>query len=236
MRKIKLANAERGDGGTATRRPVTVIDWEYHEIPFGQAESALKQIEACADEILKEGGTPFLLGCEHLLMLGALRAVYRNYPNVCVIHFDARADLREKFLGEKLAHACVMRRCWELTGSGRIYQFGIRRINRDEARWAPEHVSMQRRSFLGLEQTLERLKGIPVYLTIDLDILDPTLFPGAQQPEPGGITLQELIRHACLVCEKAQVVGCDVCELSKCCDSSGVSSNMIKSLVQEMLR
>lgn len=129
-------------------------------------------------------------------------------------HFDAHADLREEYLDTKLSHACVLRRCWEMTGDGKIYQFGIRSGDREEFYWAKEHVKMQKFSFDGLEETLEELKGKPVYFTVDLDVMDPSVFPGTGTPEPGGVSFDELRKAATLVCEKANVIGCDVNELS----------------------
>ena len=96
------------------------------ELPFGDPALALSQIEERAAAILQAGKRPFLLGGEHLVTLGAFRAAFRKYPDIRVLHFDAHADLREDYLGVQLSHACVLRRCWELCGDGKIFQFGIR--------------------------------------------------------------------------------------------------------------
>ena len=95
-----------------------------------------------------------------------------------MIHFDAHADLRDDYLGAKLSHACVLRRCWELVGDGRIFQFGIRSGDREEFAWGKEHVTTHHFDFEGLEQIVESLAGKPVYFTVDLDVLDPSVFPG----------------------------------------------------------
>ena len=96
------------------------------ELCFGDTAMALSDIERRCAEILNDGKRPFLLGGEHLVTLGAVRAAVRKYPDLAVIHFDAHADLRQDYLGAELSHACVLRRCWELLGDGRIFQFGIR--------------------------------------------------------------------------------------------------------------
>ena len=96
------------------------------ELPFGAPEPALKMIEKRAAAVLKDGKRPFMLGGEHLVTLGAVRAAVKKFPDLHILHFDAHADLRDDYLGQKLSHACVLRRCHELVGDGKIYQFGIR--------------------------------------------------------------------------------------------------------------
>ena len=191
------------------------------ELPIGDTKMVLEEIEARTEEILSGGRLPFMMGGEHLVTLGAFRAVKKKYPDVAIIHFDAHADLREDYLGVSLSHACVLRRCWELTGDGRIYQFGIRSGDRQEFSWAKDHVRMHPFSFEGLDETLEKLGNIPVYFTVDLDVLDPGVFPGTGTPEPGGVSFEELRRAVTKVCSRAHVVGCDVNELSPHYDMSG---------------
>lgn len=205
------------------------------ELCFGDTGKALKEIEAQAEEILKAGKRPFMLGGEHLVTLGAFRAAARAYPELHVIHFDAHADLRDDYLGAKLSHACVLRRCWELVGDGRIFQFGIRSGDREEFLWGKEHVSTRRFDFEGLEETIEALKGKPVYLTVDLDVLDPSVFPGTGTPEPGGVSFDALRRAVTQVCAGAWVAACDVNELSPHYDPSGISTAAACKIVREML-
>ena len=152
-----------------------------------------------------------------------------------MIHFDAHADLRDDYLGAKLSHACVLRRCWELVGDGKIFQFGIRSGDREEFRWGAEHVTTRRFDFEGLEETLDRLAGKPVYFTVDLDVLDPSVFPGTGTPEPGGVSFDALRRAVALVCSRANVVACDVNELSPPYDPSGISTAAACKVVREML-
>ena len=197
--------------------------------------AALSQIEEAAEEILAAGKRPFLLGGEHLVTLGAFRAAARRYPDLHVIHFDAHADLRDDYLGAKLSHACVLRRCWELVGDGRIFQFGIRSGDREEFAWGKEHVTTHRFDFEGLEQIVESLAGKPVYFTVDLDVLDPSVFPGTGTPEPGGVSFDALRRAVTLVCSRANVVACDVNELSPPYDPSGISAAAACKTVREML-
>ena len=162
------------------------------ELPFGNTEEVLREIEERAAEILEAGKRPFLLGGEHLVTLGAFRAALKKYPDLCMIHFDAHTDLREDYLGVPLSHACVIRRCWELTGDGRIHQFGIRSGEREEFLFGKEHTDLHTFTFEGLAEVVDSLKDRPVYFTVDLDVMDPSVFPGTGTPELPGATLQIL--------------------------------------------
>lgn len=212
-----------------------VMDCGDLELCFGNTKKALTQIEEQAKEILDNSAIPFMLGGEHLVTLGAFRAVLEKYPDIHIIHFDAHADLREEYLGEQLSHASVIRRCWDLVGDGRIYQFGIRSGDREEFYWAKEHVTMRKFDFEGLEEVLEKLEGKPIYFTLDLDVLDPSVFPGTGTPEPGGVTFDALRKAAEKVCSRANVVACDVNELSPHYDPSGISTAAACKIVREML-
>lgn len=213
----------------------SIMDSGDIELSLGSSEMALEQITERAEIVLKDEKLPFLLGGEHLVTLGAFRAVVEKYPDVHVIHFDAHADLREDYLGVTLSHACVLRRCWELIGDGKIYQFGIRSGDREEFRWGKDHVNTNKFNFDGLEETLEKLQGKPVYFTVDLDVLDPSVFPGTGTPEPGGVTFDALRQAVVAVCRSANVVGCDVNELSPHYDPSGISAMAACKIVREML-
>ncbi len=214
---------------------LSVMDSGDLELCLGNSEKALKQIEERAGIILDTGKRPFLLGGEHLVTLGAFRAAWKRFPDLRLIHFDAHTDLRDDYLGCRLSHACVIRRCQELVGDGRIFQFGIRSGDRSEWRWGKDHVSTVPFSFAGLSETLEQLQGFPVYFTLDLDVLDPSVFPGTGTPEPGGVSFDSLRRAATLVCQKARVVACDVNELSPPYDPSGISTAVACKMVREML-
>ncbi|MGN0566923.1 MAG: agmatinase [Candidatus Limousia pullorum] len=205
------------------------------ELCFGSSEKALEDIEERTQTILEDGKRPFMMGGEHLVTLGAVRAVAKKYPDLHIIHFDAHADLREEYLGAQLSHAAVLKRCWELVGDGRIFQFGIRSGDREEFLWGKDHVFTNKFNFNGLKETVESLKGKPVYFTLDLDVLDPSVFPGTGTPEPGGVTFNELRDAVELVCSSLNIVGCDVNELSPPYDPSGISAAAACKTVREML-
>lgn len=205
------------------------------ELCFGSSEKALEDIEERTKTILEDGKRPFMMGGEHLVTLGAVRAVAKKYPDLHIIHFDAHADLREEYLGVQLSHAAVLKRCWELVGDGKIFQFGIRSGDREEFLWGKDHVFTNKFNFNGLKETVESLKGKPVYFTLDLDVLDPSVFPGTGTPEPGGVTFNELRDAVELVCSSLNIVGCDVNELSPPYDPSGISAAAACKIVREML-
>lgn len=213
-----------------------VFDSGDMELCFGSAESALEDIEARTKTILEGGKLPILLGGEHLVTLGAVRAVFEKYPDLHIIHFDAHADLREDYLGATLSHACVMRRCYELVGDGRIHQFCIRSGEREEFAFAKEHTDMHRFSFEGLAAVVESLREdqAPVYFTIDLDCLDPSAFPGTGTPEAGGVSFVQLL-EAILQVSKLPIVGADLNELAPMLDNSGVSTATACKVLRELL-
>ena len=215
---------------------IRVFDCGDLELCFGSAEAALRDIEEKTDEILADGKLPFLIGGEHLVTLGTVRAAVKKYPDLHIIHFDAHADLRDDYLGAKLSHACVMRRCHELTGDGRIHQFCIRSGEKAEFTFAAAHTDMHKFSFDGLRELAEKLarENTPVYLTVDLDCLDPSLFCGTGTPEAGGVRFTELL-DAVLAAAKTNIVGADVNELAPMLDTSGASTAAACKVVREML-
>ncbi len=213
-----------------------VFDSGDLELCFGSAEAALGDITERAKTILEDGKLPLLIGGEHLVTLGSVRAVAEKYPNLHIIHFDAHADLRQDYLGAELSHACVIRRCHDILGDGRIHQFCIRSGDREEFRFADAHTQMHKFDFSGLEELCARLaeEKVPVYFTIDLDCLDPSAFPGTGTPEAGGVTFLQLLA-AIRTVAKTCVVGADVNELAPMLDASGVSTAMACKVLRELI-
>ena len=213
---------------------IKVFDGGDLELCFGSPESALNDIENFSAQILSDGKMPLMIGGEHLVTLGSVRAAAKKYPDLCIIHFDAHADLRDNYLGQKLSHACVMRRCHELVGDRNIFQFGIRSGDREEFLWGREHVITNKFNFRGLEKLHEIIKNRPVYFTIDLDVLDPSCFPGTGTPEAGGVTFTELMLAVQTV-STMNTVAIDVNELSPALDQSGASTALACKLLREIL-
>ena len=221
-----------------------VFDSGDLELPFGAPEPALKMIEERSAQILEDGKRPFLLGGEHLVTLGAFRVVQKKYPNVVIIHFDAHADLREDYLGNPLSHACVLRRCHDLVGDGRIFQFGIRSGTRDEFQFMKDgHVTTEPFADSTLESVVKVLSSplpstftsVPVYLTIDMDVLDPSEFPGTGTQEAGGFSYLQLVEDVRLICSRLNVVALDNVELNPGLDSTGRSTALACKFLRECL-
>ena len=205
------------------------------ELPFGAPDQALAQIEAEAGRILDAGKIPFLLGGEHLVTLGAVRAAVKRHPKLCILHFDAHADLREDYLGVKLSHACVMRRCHELVGDGRIWQFGIRSGTREEFAFMRAGRVTTEPFTLDTLHKLELPAGTPVYLTVDLDVIDPSEFPGTGTQEAGGVGFVALLAALRDVLGRFDVVALDNVELSPPLDHTGRSTALACKLLREEL-
>ena len=230
--------------GIETYSPYQDKDLEDHaifdsgdlELCFGSSEKALEAIEERTDIILEDGKFPLMIGGEHLVTLGAMRAAVKRHPDLHVIHFDAHADLRDEYLGVNLSHACVLRRCHDLLGDGRIHQFCIRSGEREEFRFAAEHTDMHKFRFNGLSEVVADLKAknVPIYFTIDLDCLDPGYFPGTGTPEAGGVSFPELL-DAILTVKEANVIAADLNELAPNLDQSGASTALACKITRELM-
>ena len=215
---------------------ISVFDSGDLELCIGSSEKALAQISERTATILADNKLPLMIGGEHLVTLGAFREVIKKYPDVHIIHFDAHTDLRDEYLGVGLSHACVIRRCHDLTGDGRIHQFGIRSGERSEFRWADSgHTNLHKFNFDGLAETVKQIGRNPVYFTIDLDVLDPSVFPGTGTPEAGGVTFMQLFDAMRIVCNGCNIVAADVNELCPTYDQSGVSTAVACKVVRELL-
>jgi len=213
----------------------SIYDGGDLELSFGDTQAALKDIEEYARSVHQDHKLPFLIGGEHLVTLPAFRAAHEKYDDIAVIHFDAHTDLRDAYLGAKLSHATVLRRIWDIVGDGRIYQFGIRSGERAEFYWAKEHTTLHKFDFTGLDQAIAACAGKPVYFTIDLDVMDPSCFPGTGTPEAGGVTFLQLLDAALRVIRGCRIVACDMVELSPPYDPSGCSTATALKLLREML-
>lgn len=204
------------------------------ELPFGNTERVLSMIEDYTEQVLSANKRFVMLGGEHLVTLGALRAVCRRYPDLHIIHLDAHTDLRTDYLGEELSHSTVLYHAWKLVGDGRVFQFGIRSGEKYEFEFAKQHTTLRKFDLQGFEETVKALEGKPVYFTLDLDVLDPSIFCGTGTPEAGGVTFQELM-DALLQLNRLNIVGCDINELSPHYDHSGTSTAVACKVTREIL-
>ncbi|MDF2987128.1 MAG: agmatinase [Eubacterium sp.] len=213
----------------------SINDYGDLDLPFGSPKKALNMISETAGCIFDNNKMPLMIGGEHLVSLPVIEQAIKKYPDLKIIHFDAHTDLREDYLGEALSHSSVIRRAWDLLGDNRIWQFGIRSGTREEFYWSKEgHTSMCLHNFATLETAVEEIGSSPVYLTIDLDVLDPSNFPGTGTPEAGGVCFLELI-NALKTVSGLNIVGADIVELSPHYDHSGASTALACKVLREVI-
>jgi agmatinase len=206
-------------------------------LPFGNAARSLEVIGDYVRGLLVDGKVPMGLGGEHLVSWPVIREVFAAYPDLRIIHIDAHADLRESYEGEPLSHSTPIRKAAQLLGGKRVYQFGIRSGMREEFAWARENVNFYPFDVLEpLKQVLPQLTGLPVYVTIDIDVLDPSCAPGTGTAEAGGITSKELLGaiHA-IAGSGARVVGADLVEVAPIYDHTEQTPIVAAKLIREML-
>jgi agmatinase len=217
-------------------RDYQTVDIGDLELPMGLVEESLDIVYENTKTILKDNKKPMMVGGEHLVTFPVVKALKEKYPDLHIIHLDAHTDLRDEFLGRELSHATVLKRCYDILGDGKIYQFGIRSGDKHEFDFAKAgHVFMKKFDFEGLENIIEKIKDKPVYITIDLDVLDPSIFPGTGTPEPGGVSFKDLLDAMKKFEKLNNVVGADLVELAPMLDSSNVSTVVAAKALREMI-
>ena len=224
------------------------LDREMHEVnyfdagdiplPFGNAQRSLDIIEEFIDQLLADGKFPLGMGGEHLVSWPVMKAVAKKYPNLAIIHMDAHTDLRTEYEGEPLSHSTPIRKIAEHIGPENVYSFGIRSGMKEEFEWAKEN-GMHISKFEVLEplkEILPKLAGRPVYVTIDIDVLDPAHAPGTGTVDAGGITSKELLASIHEIARSdVQVVGGDLVEVAPIYDHSEQTANTASKLIREMM-
>lgn len=240
------ANAMRLESiGLETYSPLLDLDLEDAkvsdigdiELSYGNAQLMVAELETAVANVLTDGKVPLMIGGEHLVSYPAVKAVTQKFPDVHIIHLDAHTDLREEFGGSKLSHATVLKRIFDLLGKNRIFQFGIRSGTREEFDFARVHGNtyLEPLRISSVGKIINQLVGKNVYVTIDLDVLDPSIMSGTGTPEAGGITYRELEDFFLLLRDAdIQLVGADIVELSPGHDPSGVSTATACKVLREM--
>jgi len=204
------------------------------ELPLGEKKISLGLIRNGLGKILSEKKFPILLGGDHLITLPIVEEVLTVYPRLHLLQIDAHTDLREDYLGEPLSHSTVMRKVIDHLGEGRLFQIGVRSGTEEEFKLARKMKSIVSLEPGSLSAMTKRLRDQPVYITLDLDVIDPSLMPGVGTPEPGGLTFQEFI----FLLKKLQalhVVGLDIVELTPDYDLTQVSSVTASVILREMI-
>ncbi|RFU67986.1 agmatinase [Bacillus sp. V59.32b] len=207
-------------------------------LPFGNPHRSLDIIEEFVGGILDAGKFPLGIGGEHLVSWPVMKAVFKKYPDLAIIHMDAHTDLREHYEGEPLSHSTPIRKIAEHIGPDNVYSFGIRSGMKEEFEWAKEN-EMHISKFEVLEplkEILPKLAGRPVYVTIDIDVLDPAHAPGTGTVDAGGITSKELLASIHEIAKSdLKVVGCDLVEVAPIYDVSEQTANTASKLIREMI-
>lgn len=199
------------------------------EFPLGNTYKSLDLIEKNVEEIYKDGKRVFGIGGEHLVTLPEIKAVSKFYKNLAVIHFDAHTDLREEYLGEEMSHSAVMHHISKIVGAENIKQIGIRSGMKAEWEFMKKHNTLCHKYL-----DLDCLKNKPVFVTVDLDVLDTSVMPGTGTPESGGMQFNELVNWFEYL-KDFDIIGADVVELAPDYDASGVSTAVATKVIRELL-
>jgi agmatinase len=200
----------------------------------GEVGPALDKICDAVRVILKKGGRPLMLGGEHLVTLPAVQAVHAAYPGLQVIHIDAHADMRLQYLGQELTHAGVMRRVSAIVGRENVYSAGIRSVSADEHEYARSLAANLSTSLGALMDFAARAGKRPVYLTIDIDVVDPAFAPGTGAPEPGGPSSRELL-EAVATLHGLDIVAADIVEVAPQYDHAGITAALAAKVAREVI-
>lgn len=203
------------------------------ELPLGEKKISLDLIRKAVRKILSGNKFPILLGGDHLITLPVVEELVKNYPQLQIVHIDAHTDLREEYLGESASHSTVMKRVVDHLGKGRLFQIGIRSGTEDEFKLARKMKSIIPFDPGSLRSMINRLRNQPVYITLDLDVMDPSLLPGVGTPEPGGYTFHEFI-SLLKILQALHVVGFDIVELTPDYDPTQISSITASVILREM--
>lgn len=213
---------------------LSIHDMGDLELPLGEKKIAFDLIQKALRKILSKNKFPILLGGDHLITLPILEEILQVYPNLHLLQLDAHTDLRGDYLGETLSHSTVMRRIVDRLGKGRLFQIGIRSGTEEEFKMAKKIGSMISLDNNSLRSLVRRLGARPVYITLDLDLFDPSLLPGVGTPEPGGLTFQAFI-SLLKVLNSLHVIGFDIVELTPDYDPTQISSVTASVILREMI-
>lgn len=237
IREVSIGLEEYSPYLDKSLEDITYFDAGDIPLPFGNPGRSLEIIGRYIQGLLKDGKFPLGLGGEHLVSWPVMREMYTAYPDLAIIHIDAHADLREQYEGETLSHSTPIRKAAELIGGKNIYQFGIRSGTREEFTYAKANLNTYLFDVLEpLQKVLPKLADRPVYVTIDIDVLDPSAAPGTGTAEAGGITSKELLAavHA-IAASNVRVVGADIVEVAPVYDHSEQTQIVAAKLVREIL-
>jgi agmatinase len=192
--------------------------------------SMADSVRATVSDVLSRGASSILIGGEHSITLPAVEAYAEYHDDLAVVQMDAHLDLRDDYNGNRFSHATVMRRILEKTGPDSLFQFGARSGIRQE--W--DLAESEKTIVTDLRTLCARLRGRPIYLSIDLDVLDPSVMPETGTPEPGGMSFTE-IHQTIFAMRELEIVGGDVVEYSPVPGGGGPSGAVAAKVIRELI-
>ena len=205
------------------------------EVVFGDTSETLARIEKISTFIVNDGKKLVCIGGEHLVTLPVIKPLLNKYPDLQIIQLDAHLDLMDELFGDRYSHGTVMRRIFDLMKQPfRIYQVGVRSGHQDEYTFAKSNTKLFPFNSDTFLKNLDAFSDKPVYLTIDLDVFDPSLIPGTGTPEAGGIFFQEFISILKRI-KNINIVGADMVELSPQIDPTNTSTIVASKILRELL-
>lgn len=199
------------------------------EFPLGNTVKSLEIIRENVEKIYDDKKIVFGIGGEHLVTLPTIQAISKFYKDLTIIHFDAHTDLRKEYLGEELSHSSVMYHIGSFLGFENIKQIGIRSGTKEEFDLMDKY-----KTRIDFPEQLSKLKNKNIFVTLDLDVLEPSIMSGTGTPEAGGLTFHELINWFKEL-KRLNIIGADVVELSPHYDASGVSTAVAAKVIRELL-
>lgn len=211
-----------------------LADVNFHDIgdldfPLGNTYKSLELIKENVEQIYSDKKRVFGVGGEHLVTLPTIQAISKFYKDITVVHFDAHTDLRKEYLGEEMSHSAVIYHIGKIIGFQNIKQIGIRSGMKEEFDLMKKY-----KTLLDFPEQLSKLKNKNVFVTVDLDVLDPSIMSGTGTPEAGGLTFNELIEWFKEL-KGLNIIGADVVELAPHYDASGVSTAVASKVIRELL-
>lgn len=236
IREVSIGIEEYSIYMDKTLLDVSFYDCGDLDLPFGNVEGALELIGDSAEEILNDEKFPLFVGGEHLISVPVIRKVHEKYGNdLVVLHFDAHADLREGYIGCENSHASAIRRLTDFMPGKNIYQFGIRSGTKDEFEFARENTNMYPFEVLEpLNSVIKTIGSRPVYITLDIDVIDPAFANGTGTPEPGGVSSREIIQ-AVKNMAGLNIVGFDLVEVSPPYDASDRTALLAAKIIRDIV-
>lgn len=199
------------------------------ELPLGNTQKSLELIKQNVEQIYKDEKKIFGVGGEHLVTLPAIESISKFYKDITVVHFDAHTDLRQEYLGEEMSHSAVMYHIGKIVGFENLKQIGIRSGMKEEFDLMDKYHTR-----LNFPEQLSQLINKNVFVSVDLDVLDPSIMSGTGTPEAGGLTFNELIDWFKKL-KGLNIIGADVVELAPHYDTSGVSTAVAAKVIRELL-